>query len=99
MLNTTLVSTQQPSFQQDTLALNPVLDQLEENGLFPDEMLADSLYGSDENIQSADKRGVEVVAPVKKGKEKSIPHANEVTEADFEFYDEQKKVKRCPSGQ
>ena len=88
----------QTATESDTHALNPVLDQLEANGLFPDEMLADSLYGVDENTQSAKKRGVDVVAPVKKGNEKSIPHADEVTEADFEFDDEQKKVKRCPAG-
>lgn len=41
-----------------------MLDQLEASGMAPEELLADTGYGSGTNIIEAAKRGVELVAPV-----------------------------------
>ena len=48
--------------EHDTKALIPALESTEERGLGPEEVLADSLYGSDENVEAAKELGVEVVA-------------------------------------
>jgi hypothetical protein len=40
------------------------LEAAAERNLAPQEVLADSLYGSDENCEAAKEMGVEVVSPV-----------------------------------
>jgi len=40
-----------------------VLDGLEKSGLLPDEIFADTLYCSDENVQHAQEHGIELVGP------------------------------------
>jgi hypothetical protein len=58
----------------------------------PEEMLADSLYGSDSNLEKAScEHGVEVVSPVMPGNRKKIPLA------DF-FLDKQGRILACPHG-
>jgi len=48
----------------DSHALIPAIEDAAEAGLAPKEVLADSLYGSDENVQNAAALGVEVISPV-----------------------------------
>ena len=48
----------------DAHALIPAIEAAAEHGFAADEILADSLYGSDENIQDAAKLGVDVISPV-----------------------------------
>jgi len=48
----------------DAHALIPAIESAAELGLAPKEVLADSSYGSDENVQAAAKVGVEVISPV-----------------------------------
>ena len=49
----------------DGNALEPLLEQQKENGLLPEEMTADSHYGSDENVCMAkDHFDVDIVSPV-----------------------------------
>ena len=43
--------------------MTPVLADLEKKGLLPEAMLADTAYGSDENVQAAADLGVELVTP------------------------------------
>jgi len=50
--------------ESDQNAVQPMLDQLEESGMQPEEMLADTGYGSGENIVAAAERGVNLHAPV-----------------------------------
>jgi len=54
----------EPAHQSDAHALIPALEATTERDLAPKEVLADSLYGSDENCEAAKKMGVEVVSPV-----------------------------------
>jgi hypothetical protein len=50
--------------EPDAAAVTPMLDQLEEAGRLPDELLADTLYTGDENVQAAAARGVDLIGPV-----------------------------------
>ncbi len=82
----------QKASDHDTDALLPAVDSTVEQGLKPKELLADSLYGSDENVQKAAEKGVEVVAPVMSEEKKLIPLSK------FTF-DEKGYVTACPKGQ
>ena len=44
-------------------ALAPMLEQLQEQGWLPEELLADTAYGSDANMQLADALKVDLIAP------------------------------------
>lgn len=48
----------------DEKALVPVLEDLKGSQLLPKELLVDTLYPSDENVQQAERLGVELVGPV-----------------------------------
>ena len=48
----------------DSEAVRPMLEQLNGNGLTPEQMAADTAYGSDENYVIAESFGVELIAPV-----------------------------------
>jgi len=80
----------------DGAAVVPMLDQLEESELLPDVMLADTLYGGDENVQAAEDRGVELVAPVP-GREPKIDPAA-LTLDDFAVDERTGQVEVCPQG-
>jgi Transposase DDE domain len=54
----------QTAAEHDAMALAPVLADLQSKDLLPEVMLADTAYGSDENVQAAAKLGVELVAPL-----------------------------------
>ena len=54
----------QTAVEADANALAPMLEDLQKRDLLPEEMLADTAYGSDDNVQKAAALGVEVVSPV-----------------------------------
>ncbi len=83
----------EPAHKSDAHALIPALESAAERGLAPEEVLADSLYGSDENCEEAKAMGVEVVSPVK-----GSPAEKVLLLAEFEFAPSGKVV-RCPGGQ
>ena len=58
-----LTALPQTAVDHDTAALAPVLADLKEKDLLPEQMLADTPYGSDENVQHAATLGVELVTP------------------------------------
>jgi hypothetical protein len=80
---------------QDTDALMPAIAASEQRGLKPDMVLADTLYGSDDNAQQAKGAGVELVAPVKDGHNGSPSPGMRL--CDFTF-DDSGRVVRCPAG-
>ena len=49
------------------------MEDAKERGLAPTELLADTLYGSDANVENAKELGVTVIAPVMGAKENSTP--------------------------
>ena len=82
----------EPAHQSDAHALIPALEGTAERNLAPKEVLADSLYGSDENCEAAKEMGVEVVSPVM-----GTPTEKVLLLSAFEFA-ESGKVLQCPQG-
>jgi hypothetical protein len=80
----------EPAHHSDANALIPAIASSKERGLAPEEVLGDTLYGSDENHQKAAKLGVTLVSPAK-SKDKDI------TLSDFEV-SEKGDVISCPEG-
>lgn len=78
--------------ESDAHALLPAIEDTATRELAPVELLADSLYGSDENLEQAKNLGVEVIAPAM-GKEPAG-----ISLADFTFSDSDDMI-ACPQGQ
>ena len=76
----------------DVHALIPALESTKERGLAPQEVLADSLYGSDENSEKAKDLGVEVISPVM-----GTPQEEILSLTDFPQTDTG-KIAACPQG-
>ena len=78
--------------QHDTNALIPALENLQQQNMVPEELLADSLYGSESNCeQGRNEYGVEVIAPAMPGNRKKM-HLAEFT------VDDQGWIVSCPRG-
>jgi len=86
----------QSAAEPDGGSVVPMLDQLTESKLLPETMLADTLYGGDENVQAAETRGVELVAPIP-GCEPEIDPAA-LTLDDFAVDERTGRVEACPQG-
>ncbi|MFQ5868113.1 MAG: transposase [bacterium] len=85
----------EPAHESDANALLPAIESTKERDLTPKEVLADSLYGSDENCEAAKAMGVEIISPTMgalSNKEDTI------TLSDFEL-SETGKISKCPEGQ
>src|SRR5208283_3372633 len=54
----------QTACESDEAALVPMLEQLEEAGRLPEDLLVDTSFASDDNVQAAAERGVELIGPV-----------------------------------
>jgi hypothetical protein len=82
----------QRACESDAHALVPALASSIERGLAPAQVLADSLYGSDENSEKAEQMGVEVVSPTMgAGKEDTL------SLSEFSL-SEKGKIMACPQG-
>jgi hypothetical protein len=86
----------QSAAETDGAAVVPMLDQLKESKLLPEEMLADTLYCGDENVQAAEDRGVELVGPIPGREPASDPLA--LTLDDFAVDERTGRVEACPQG-
>ena len=53
----------QTAVEHDSHAVAPMLDELDERGHLPETMLADTAYGSDDNVVAAEQRGCDLVSP------------------------------------
>jgi hypothetical protein len=82
----------EPAHESDANAIIPAIKSTTQSDLTPKEVLADSLYDSDDNHQDAAQRGVEVVSPVM-GNTKE----GNISLADFELSDKGNVVS-CPQG-
>ena len=76
----------------DSAALIPAIKKAASADMKPEKLIADSLYGSDENIAKAESLGIEVISPAM-GKEKS----GVIVLSDFTF-DNDGHVSSCPAG-
>ena len=81
----------EPAHCHDSNALEPALQEVKERDLLPDELGADTLYGSRDNKKKAKEHGVDLIVPVPG----NTPKNNLV---DFEFDRQTHEVKRCPKG-
>ena len=86
----------QTACEPDGNALVPMLDQLETAGRLPEEMLADTLYTGDENVQTAAVRGVDLIGPVPGRTPEMDPEAFSVD--DFAFDERTGAITACPTG-
>jgi hypothetical protein len=82
----------EPAHRSDAEALIPLIQATQERGVGPKEVLADSLYGGDDNCERARERNVEVISPVI-----GRPQETGLTLADFTWADEG-TVRLCPQG-
>ena len=85
----------QTASANDSDAVRPMLEQLAANDLLPEEMPADTAYGSDENVEFAESLGVELIAPVPGRAPHVDPQA--LTLDDFAHHEVTGTVEACPA--
>ena len=85
----------QTAAEPDANAVEKVLGDLKANDLTPKEMIADTAYASDENIQLAQRQGVELLGPVAGCSTQNDEHLNI---DDFNIDEETEEVICCPAG-
>jgi len=81
----------------DEKALRPVLEDLQASQLLPQELLVDTLYPSEENVQQAEHLGVELVGPVPGAAPAEGP--DDLNIDDFVVDETTECVTCCPDGQ
>lgn len=82
----------EPAHKSDANAMTPYLEATKERDIAPDTVLADTLYGSDDNCEKAREMGVELVSPCM-----GSPAKGQCSFADFTFSDKAEAV-ACPQG-
>jgi len=87
----------QTAVESDTAALPGVIAELAESGLLPEQMLVDTLYASDENVQLAQAQGVELVGPTPSGAVAS-KNIDPLNIDDFDVDETTEEVICCPAG-
>ena len=85
-----------PACEPDADAVVPMLDQRERDARLPAELVADTLYTGDENVQAAAARGVDLVGPVPGRAPESDPEALLVD--DFAWDERTGMIDACPAG-
>jgi IS5 family transposase len=78
--------------ESDANALLPAIEDAGKRDLAPTELLADTLYGSDDNVEKAKELGITVIAPVMGAKDSALALA------DFMFSDTDQII-ACPEQQ
>lgn len=91
-----LAALPQTACERDEQALVPMLEQLEASGHLPEEMTADTQYGSDANYVAAAALGVELIAPVAGRPVEAT--ADALTVDDFAVDERTGLVEACPAG-
>ena len=86
----------QTACEPDAGAVVPRLDHLDQAGRLPGEMLADTLYTGDENVQAAAARGVDLIGPVPGRAPELDPAA--LTVDDFASDERTGSIRACPAG-
>ena len=78
--------------ESDANALIPAIESTQKQDLGPEELAADSLYGSDDNYEQAQERGVELIAPTMGSTQK-----DKLRLSDFKMSN-RGQVVSCPQG-
>lgn len=91
----------QTAAEADANAVGGVLEDLTVNDLLPDDLLVDTGYTGDENVQLAEEKGVELVGPVPSGSGKPKTDDQEYEQLnidDFNVDEETEEIVCCPAG-
>jgi hypothetical protein len=89
----------QTAAEADANAVKEVLQDLTANDLMPDELLVDTHYTSDDNVQFAEQQGIELLGPVPPGSSKTKDDEYEQLNIDdFNVDEATEEVVRCPAG-
>jgi len=83
----------EPAHEHDANALQPAIDAVRERDCCPEELVCDTLYGGDDDVQEASIKGVEVIAPLK-----GPAPTHEISLNDFTFDEITHFVTKCPEG-
>ena len=83
----------EPAHVHDSHALQPAIDNTAQRNCCPDELLCDTLYGSEDNVQKAQEKGVTVIAPMPGNTPKEG-----FSLADFTCDPATQYVTHCPEG-
>lgn len=83
----------EPAHHSDAHALLPAIEGATKRGMAPREVLADSLYGSEQNVEKAAQSGTELVAPVPGGEKKS-----KTSFLSAFAFTEDGRIETCPAG-
>jgi hypothetical protein len=86
----------QSACEPDGGAVVPTLGQLKEGERLPEELLADTIYCGDENVQAAAALGVDLVGPVPGRAPAADPGA--LTVDDFAWNEHTRTIDACPAG-
>jgi hypothetical protein len=86
----------QTACETDEAAVELMLDQLDKAGVLPAELLVDTIYANDENVQAAEQRGVELIGPITGRDPQS--NAETLTIDDFAVDERTGMVEACPAG-
>ena len=86
----------QTAVVHDGRSLPDVLEGLEQRDMLPDLMYGDRSYGSDENVQLAASKGVDLQSPVAGQPKEEDPYDLNID--DFTVDEETGQVQRCPAG-
>ena len=87
----------QTAAESDANAVEDVVEDLETNGLVPEQMLADTHYTGDENVQYAQDHGFELVGPTPSGSTESR-NPDQLNIDDFDVDEATEEVICCPAG-
>jgi len=82
----------EPAHNSDSNALIPAIESAEKRNLKPEELIADSLYGSDDNCEHAKEHDVELFAPTM-----GAVSEDKLCLSDFQF-SEKGEIVACPQG-
>lgn len=90
----------QTAAEPDAGAVEEVLQDLTANDLMADELLVDTAYAGDDNVQLAAERGVELLGPVPPGssKNKNDDEYEQLNVDDFDVDEATEEVVCCPAG-
>jgi hypothetical protein len=86
----------QTACEGDDAAVVPMLGQLQDAGMLPQALLADTVFGGDENVQAAAEQGVELIAPVPGRAPELDPEALSLD--DFALDERTGLIDACPAG-
>lgn len=86
----------QAACEPDSAAVAGMLDRLKAGARLPEELLADTLYTGDDNVQAAEARGVDLIGPVPGRAPEAGPEA--LTIDDFAWDERTGTVDTCPAG-